>query len=120
MEEIHRITQPGAKVFLGVPYWNSFEAWGDPTHERLFSEEVFDFYDSTTWRGKERAYYQKARFKIEKVVYCINPFKPVFRDPWFYRFGRRIEHPALKSIIRVCATYLCNVIHGLDIHLTRL
>ena len=66
MEEIYRITNPGAKVFLAIPFWNSFEAWGDPTHERLFSEEIFEFYDPTTWRGEDRAYYSKAKFKIGK------------------------------------------------------
>ena len=41
MEELWRIMKPGGKLFVGVPYWNSFEAWGDPTHARLFSEEIF-------------------------------------------------------------------------------
>ena len=120
MEEVHRISKPGAKIFIGVPFWNSFEAWGDPTHERLFSEEIFEFYDPTTWRGEERAYYSKARFQIEKIVFCVNPFKPLFRDRWFYRFGRRIEHPWGKAVLRAFATYFCNVIHGIDAHLIRL
>ena len=120
MEEVHRITQPGAKIFIGVPFWNSFEAWGDPTHERLFSEEIFEFYDPTTCRGKQRAYYSKARFQIEKIVFCINPFKPLFRGVSFFRFGRQIEHPALKAVLRGFAAYFCNVIHGLDVHLIRL
>ncbi len=120
MEELHRVTKPGAKIFLGVPYWNSFEAWGDPTHERLFSEEIFEFYDPTTWRGKERTYYSKAKFKIEQIVFVVNPFKPLFSDRRLYRFGRKIQHPIAKSIIRFFATYLCNIIHGLDVYLTRL
>jgi SAM-dependent methyltransferase len=120
MEELYRITKPGAKLFIGVPFWNSFEAWGDPTHERLFSEEMFEFYDPTTWRGKERSYYSRASFKIEKIVFCVNPFKPVFRQPSLYRYNRRIEHPVAKAILRSFATYFCNVIHGLDVYLTRL
>jgi hypothetical protein len=50
----------------------------------------------------------------------VNPFKPLFRAPWFYRFGRRIEHPWLKAVLRAFATYFCNVIHGLEAHLVRL
>ena len=119
MEEIYRITKPGAKIFLGVPYWNSFEAWGDPTHERLFSEEVFEFYDPTTWRGQDRAYYSKARFKIEKIAFVINPFKPLFDSQRLYRYSRRVENHFGKLIIRFFATYLCNVIHGLDVYLIR-
>ncbi len=120
MEELYRITKPGAKVFLGVPFWNSFEAWGDPTHERLFSEEIFEFFDPTTWRGEERLYYSKARFKIDKIVFCVNPFKPVFRSRSLYRFNRKIEHYAVKAVLRFFATYFCNIIHGLDIYLTRI
>ena len=26
MEELHRITEPGEKVYIAVPYWNSWEA----------------------------------------------------------------------------------------------
>ena len=120
MEEIHRITQPGAKIFIGVPFWNSFEAWGDPTHERLFSEEIFEFFDPLTWRGKERSYYTTAKFKIEKIIYCVNPFKPLSRHTATYRFGRRVESRYLKVPLRFFSAYFCNVIHGLDVYLTRL
>jgi len=120
MEELWRIMQPGGKLFIGVPYWNSFEAWGDPTHEKLFSEEKFEFYDPNTWRGKDRAYYSKAKFKIEQIAFCVNPFKPLVRGTRGYRFGRRITNPLLKSLIRIPATYLCNIIHGLDVYLRKI
>lgn len=120
MEEIHRITVPGATVFIGVPFWNSFEAWGDPTHVKLFSEEMFEFFDPSTQRGRERAYYTRAHFRIERVLYCVNPFKPLSRSISTYRFGRRVGNRFLKSVLRLLATYFCNVIHGLDVYLTRL
>lgn len=120
MEEIHRITRPGGKVFLGVPFWNSLEAVGDPTHKRFFTEETFDFFDPTTWRGKNREYYTKAKFKIQKIVYCINLFKPLSRSINTYRFGRRLENKYAKFVLRILATYLCNIIHGLDVYLIRI
>ena len=86
----------------------------------MFSEEIFEFYDPTTRCGKERAYYSTAKFHIEKIVFCVNPFKPLFRDQWFYRFGRRVEHPWGKAVLRALATYFCNVIHGMETHLRRL
>jgi hypothetical protein len=82
MEELWRIMQFSGKLFIGVPYWNSFEAWGDPTHEKLFSEEIFEFYDPTTWRGKDRAYYSKAKFKIEEIAFCVNPLGAASRIPF--------------------------------------
>jgi SAM-dependent methyltransferase len=120
MEEIHRITRPGAKVFIGVPFWNSFEAWGDPTHARLFSEEIFEFFDPTTWRGKERSYYTKAKFRIEGIAFCVNPFKPLARGQWAHRFDFRLRNPVLKFFCRLHASYFCNVIHGLEATLVRL
>ncbi len=120
MEEIYRITKPGAKVFIGVPYWNSFEAWGDPTHERLFSEEIFEFFDPTTWRGKERSYYTNAKFRIDRIIYCINPFKPLSRSTKTYRFSRRVKNRYGKAVLRLLSTYLSNVIHGFEIYLERL
>ena len=75
---------------------------------------------STTWRGKDRGYYSKAKFKIEEIAFVVNPFKPLVRGTRGYRFGRRVTNPTLKALIRIPATYLCNIIHGLDVKLTRL
>jgi SAM-dependent methyltransferase len=120
MEEIYRISKPGAKIFIGVPYWNSFEAWGDPTHDRLFSEEMFEFLDPSHWRGRERSFYSKAKFRIDEIQYCVNPMKPLARGTGAFRFSRRIGNRAAKGVLRFFATYFCNVIHGLDVYLTRL
>lgn len=120
MEELYRITSPGAKIFIGVPYWNCCEAWGDPTHVSAFTEESFDFFDPTTWRGRERAYYSKAKFRIDRIVYCVNPLKPLSRSISTYRFGRRVEGRLVKGLFRFFAIYFSNVIHGLDVYLTRL
>lgn len=120
MEELWRITKPGARLFVGVPYWNSFEAWGDPTHKNLFSEEKFEFFDPTTWRGRERAYYSKAKFKIEEIAFCVNPLKPIIRGTRGYRFGRRITKEWQKIPLRILSAYFCNIIHGLEVKLRRL
>ncbi|NUN93648.1 MAG: methyltransferase domain-containing protein [Verrucomicrobiae bacterium] len=119
MEELHRLLKPGGRLFLGVPYWNSFEAWGDPTHIRWFNEDTFTFFDVDHWRCKDRDYYSKARFRVEKVVYCINPAKPLLHHTRWYRLGRRVENRCAKAVLRFFATYFANVIHGLDLHLIK-
>ena len=43
MEELYRITKPGASVYIAVPYWNSWEAITDPTHVRQFNEFTLIF-----------------------------------------------------------------------------
>jgi SAM-dependent methyltransferase len=120
LEELWRIMKPGGTIFIGVPYWNSFEAWGDPTHERLFSEELFEFYDPTTWRGANRSYYSKAKFKIEEIGFFVNFFKPLVRGTRGYRFERQVTNPTLKALIRIPATYFCNIIHGLGVRLRKI
>lgn len=62
MEEIHRITAPGATVTIEVPHYKHSNAYKDPTHVRFFTEESFDYF------GKdERSYYTTARFRVAKV-----------------------------------------------------
>ncbi len=67
MEELYRITAPGAKVRLTVPYWNSLPAVGDPTHVKFFTESSFDFFDPTKLLCRERPYYSKARFYVRRL-----------------------------------------------------
>ena len=71
MEELYRITKPGAKVYISVPYWNSWEFITDPTHVRQFNEFTFEFFDPTKEAYKERPYYSKARFIIEKIGFGV-------------------------------------------------
>ncbi len=62
MEEIHRITSPGATVTIEVPHYKHSNAYKDPTHVRLFTEETFDYF------GKDdRSYYTHARFRVAKI-----------------------------------------------------
>ena len=119
LEEIYRISKPGATIFIGVPFWNSYEAWGDPTHVKFFSEEIFEFFDPRTWRGSERSYYSIAKFNIEHIDYVINPFKPIFSNSKYYRYSKKIRNRFIKKIIKFFATYFSNIIHGLDIYLVR-
>jgi predicted SAM-dependent methyltransferase len=62
MEEVHRITRPGARITIEVPHYKHSNAYKDPTHVRFFTEESFDYF------GKdERSYYTKARFRVATV-----------------------------------------------------
>jgi len=62
MEELHRITCPGARITIEVPHYKHVNAYKDPTHVRFFTEETFDYF------GKdERSYYTRARFQVAHV-----------------------------------------------------
>ncbi|MBI5472944.1 MAG: methyltransferase domain-containing protein [Ignavibacteriae bacterium] len=73
MEEVHRITHEGGRVSIRVPYYNSWDASYDPTHEHCFNENSFDFFDPSTPVGQQRLYYTHGKFNLYAVGYLIYP-----------------------------------------------
>ena len=43
MEELHRITKPGGRVWIRVPHFSSLNFNTDPTHVHAFSSRSFDY-----------------------------------------------------------------------------
>ena len=119
MEEIYRITNPGGKVYIAVPYWNSWEAITDPTHVRQFNEYTFEFFDPSKWRCQNRPYYSSARFGIERQGYGVKLFAPDFPMRVLSRY-RVIYDPFAKKLLSILANRFCNIIIGLELELTRL
>ena len=78
LEEVYRITRPDGRVLIRVPYYNSTDASGDPTHIHFFNECTLDFFDPGRAMGKARAYYSSARFRIRAVGYRIYVFRQVY------------------------------------------
>ena len=64
MEEVWRIAKPNAKVIIGVPYFNTSMAFGDPSHIRYFTEETFKFFTKDSWYVSQHDAYTKAKFEI--------------------------------------------------------
>ncbi len=64
MEEIHRISKPGALVKIWVPHFSSCDAFGDPSHRHFFSARSFDYF---TGDCPELSYYSRARFAKDKT-----------------------------------------------------
>lgn len=118
MEEIYRITVPGATVHVTVPYWNSLVATGDPTHVKFFNEYSFEFFDPTKWQCKERPYYSSARFYVRRAGVWVTPFETIVRIPKLTR-DYLIFNPVAKKILLVLASIFCNVVSGLEVHLER-
>lgn len=71
IEELHRILEPGGLLQVRVPYWTPPDWATDPTHRVAFNEYSFDYFDPTTYQGRERPYYSTARFSIRSKTYWI-------------------------------------------------
>lgn len=118
MEELHRITKPGAKVYIAVPYWNSYEAITDPTHISQFNEFTFEFFDPTKSRCKTRPYYSTARFEIKKMGFGISFLRPYISLPIISHYFV-IYHRIIKWPVGLLASVFNNIITGLEIELER-
>ncbi len=78
MEEIHRISKPGALVKIVVPYYTSKDFYTDFTHRHPFTEHSFMYFDDSHVYN----YYSKARFKVENVKFnysAIGKWIPIRR-----------------------------------------
>lgn len=118
MEELYRICKKGAKLYITVPYWNSFEAITDPTHVSQFNEFTFDFFDSSKRRCQTRPYYTNARFKIRKIGFGVAFLKPYIVIKGISRYFV-VFNPIGKKILGFFASLFNNVIIGLEVYLEK-
>jgi SAM-dependent methyltransferase len=100
IEELHRIARPGGTVNVRVPYWNSTDWASDPTHRTAFNEYSFDYFDRSTFQGRERTYYSGARFSIRSKTFWIKP--AVVYIP--------VRKRAAQRVLSALARHLCGVI----------
>ena len=75
MEEIHRVGQPGARVFIRTPHFSSWQFYTDPTHRHPFASRSFDYFVPGTALF---AYdYSPARFRKRRVALDTRPRDPL-------------------------------------------
>lgn len=85
MEELHRISKPGALLKVIVPYFRARWAFIDPTHKHFFTVDSFSYFDPTHIHNKLYNY-SKATFGIERIV-----------------FNETVKRGALTSFVRLLA-----------------
>ena len=64
MDELHRVTAPGGRVHIIVPYFARYSAFKDPTHVRFCTFESFKYFVEGT-KDRDRAY-SKRPFRYAK------------------------------------------------------
>jgi SAM-dependent methyltransferase len=90
LEEIHRVSQPGALLHVTVPHFSSANAFTDLTHRHYFSWRSFDPY----FAGDALDFYSRARFRRKSTrisFYAGIVNRLVFRlaNRWPERYERR-------------------------------
>lgn len=85
MEEIWRITKPGAKISIEVPIFPSIGSVADPTHKVFYTYLTFDYFRPEDGLN----YYSKARFKIlsKKIIFQ----KPFFLFEWIFNISSKMQ-----------------------------
>jgi SAM-dependent methyltransferase len=63
LEELHRISRPGARIQLRTPHYSSVLAYGDPTHRHYFSTIAI-----RSLAEPRFAHYTDVRFRVEHVT----------------------------------------------------
>lgn len=96
MEELHRISRPGARVRIQVPHFSSLNFNTDPTHIHAFSSRSFDYlcldtdlvrYDYSTVRYRKLAARMTMRpsgFFDHILMGLINRYLPFYEQHLAY------------------------------------
>ena len=66
-QELYRVCQDGAKIEFIVPYYNSINAFKDPTHKNFFTEETFRYFSGDKWYGSD--YGINTNFEVVNIKY---------------------------------------------------
>lgn len=66
MEEIHRISNQGAKIIITTGHFSGIDTFTDPTHKHFFTSRTFDYFIPKT--DLYELQYSKAKFKKDKVI----------------------------------------------------
>ena len=90
LEEIHRVSRPGALLHVTVPHFSSANAFTDLTHRHYFSWRSFDPY----MPGDVLDFYSRARFRrrstrISFYPGLVNRIAFQLANRWPERYERR-------------------------------
>lgn len=106
LEEVWRISKPGAKVYVRVPHYTGPYAWRDPTHVRCFSTESFDYFGANDY-----SYYTHARFRVcsVRLKYFM---QPSYR--WVFNVWGGLVQRILDTFPTFSERFLAYLVGGID------
>ncbi|MBM3824518.1 MAG: class I SAM-dependent methyltransferase [Verrucomicrobia bacterium] len=67
VNEIHRISRPGARVVITVPHFSSANAFTDPTHRHYFGHRSFEYFTGES----SFSFYSECRFRhrVRNIIF---------------------------------------------------
>lgn len=68
LEEVYRISKPGALIKISVPHFSSYAAYADITHKRPFSYFSFDYYDIRHAKNGSLEDKREMQFRIKRKI----------------------------------------------------
>ena len=109
MEELWRISKPGAKILIFGPHSGSFEVHVDITHKRGLNTQTFR--RCFLPKGDTWGFYTKAKFRVLKdyirfydymkpIEYLVNRFRAV-KNIYERHFAYTIQSKEMRIILEV-------------------
>ena len=77
IEEIWRISKPGAISVIAVPHWSHFTAYSDLTHKNYFSSALFLYYEEKN----PRYYSDRVNFKVLNKIFTATRSNYLWLNP---------------------------------------
>ena len=106
VNEVYRVSRPGATVIIGTPHFSSVNAYSDPTHAHLLSSSFMDYFIEGTELSTSFGFYSSARVRLEERRVTLSPM-------WSKLRITRV----MNRMLGAYETYLCGIIRGADIQL---
>lgn len=107
MEEVHRVSVPGATIRLTVPHFSCANAWRDPTHRHAFAQGTLDYF----CEGHALDFYSQARFAkvaariifrtslLNRVISrAANRWPEAYEDRWCWMFPAWFLYFELRTV----------------------
>jgi len=99
VNELWRISKPGAKITIKVPHHSCHFSKGDLTHHHQFSTREFTHFEF------DPIYYNtKTRFKVKTSVRCLND-----RGRFIPKIINAVMNPILNFNFSILENFLCRV-----------
>lgn len=110
MDELHRISKPGATIYINTPHYSYSNSWRDPTHRWHFSAYSFEYFTV----GHAADYYaSSAKFNIVSVkVTMLNLWKLLGIE---FLINAVNYHPRWRVFRKFWEEYLAFIMRGREI-----